>query len=72
MDNRPADSAEKVLNRIWSEYLEMPGLSLTARQAERLWALDEVTCRDLMDILVDRKMIVCRKDGRYLRANAGR
>ena len=30
--------------RIESEYREMPGLQLTARQMQRMWCLDGPTC----------------------------
>ena len=32
--------ANELLNRAKHEYLEMPGLVLTSRQASRLWNLD--------------------------------
>ena len=34
----------QLLLRIEGEYREMPGLSLTVSQAERLWGLDSSTC----------------------------
>ena len=33
-----------LLQRIRGEFLEMPGLHLTSRQAARLWHLDPETC----------------------------
>ncbi len=33
-----------LLQRVRAEYLEMPGLKLTAPQARRLWGLDCATC----------------------------
>jgi hypothetical protein len=33
-----------VLQRIYSEFLEMLGLRLTWKQAQRLWGLDAATC----------------------------
>ncbi|HEX3703650.1 MAG TPA: hypothetical protein VHU82_09975 [Vicinamibacterales bacterium] len=44
---------EPVLHRIRCEYLEMPGMRLTIRQAARLWNLDETTCAAVMARLVD-------------------
>ena len=55
-----------LLQRIRGEFLEMPGLHLTVEQAKRLWALDLVTCRALLDALVDAKFLT-RRNGRYLR-----
>ena len=39
------------LQLIRSEYAEMPGLHLTARQAQRLWGLDAPYCQALLDAL---------------------
>ena len=38
---------------IRAEYLEIPGLSLTKQQVERLWGLDAVTSGTLLAALVD-------------------
>jgi hypothetical protein len=56
----------ELLQRIRGEFLEMPGLHLTVDQARRLWSLDLVTCRSLLDALVDAKFLT-RRNGRYLR-----
>jgi hypothetical protein len=45
------------LQFIQTEYLEMPGLSLTFAQAQRLWGLDEPTCRELLIALVDARFL---------------
>ena len=42
---------------IRSEYLEIPGLSLTKPQARRLWGLDPDTCDALMDDMVAAKFL---------------
>ena len=42
---------------IRSEYLEMPGLSLTKPQARRLWGLDQETCDALIDQMVSAKFL---------------
>jgi len=39
------------LVRIRAEYREMPGLSLTRRQVQRLWGLDEPTCDEVLVVL---------------------
>lgn len=62
---------EHVLLRIRGEYLEMPGLRLTAAQARRLWGLDEPTCSQLLQRLVETKFLVCTVDGRYARLTEG-
>ena len=40
------------LTRVRGEYLEMPGLSLTECQMQRLWGLDQVTCSLIIAALV--------------------
>ena len=45
--------------RVWSEFLEMPGLRLTRRQAQRLWGLDEATCAQILECLVEARFL-CR------------
>ena len=45
--------ADRVLHmRIRAEYLEMPGMSLTVRQAARLFNLEVAHCAQLLDALV--------------------
>jgi hypothetical protein len=41
-----------VANRVRSEFLEMPGLRLTIRQAERLWGLEPSACEHVIEVLV--------------------
>ena len=50
-------AADYMLRRIRSEYLEMPGLRLTRRQAQRLWGLDEHTCAQLLDSLTESRFL---------------
>ncbi len=40
-----------LLHRVREEFIEMPGLQLTCRQAQRLWDLDEAACRELLAAL---------------------
>jgi hypothetical protein len=48
-----SSDAPLLLDRVRSEYLEMPGLTLTSAQARRLWNLDEPICDQLLLALVD-------------------
>ena len=41
-----------VVNRVRSEFIEMPGLRLTVRQAARLWGLERSACEHVIDVLV--------------------
>jgi hypothetical protein len=45
----------------------MPGLSLTARQAQRLWLLDESTCRRVLMTLVGQDFLTVTARGVYVR-----
>ena len=51
-DVRREDVLWDWMHVIRSEYLEIPGLSLTKPQARRLWGLDADTCDALMDGMV--------------------
>jgi len=53
-----------------SEYLEMPGLALTLRQAQRLWALDAHTCRSVLELLSESKFLRRTHQGRYVCATS--
>jgi hypothetical protein len=44
---------EAVTRRVLAEFEEMPGLTLTPRQASRLFGLDEQVCKIVLDTLVD-------------------
>jgi hypothetical protein len=59
------------VHRIRSEYWEMPGLSLTESQVERLWQLDAARARMLLDVLLDTGFLRCTSNGRYVRADGG-
>lgn len=64
-------TTDHMLRRIRSEYLEMPGLRLTRRQAQRLWGLDEQTCAQLLDSLTEAKFLHRKDDGTYARLTDG-
>lgn len=51
--------------RVLAEYREMPGLSLTAAQAARLWSIDGNNCENLLQALVDQNRLRRTADGRY-------
>jgi hypothetical protein len=58
---------DEVLQRIQGEYVEMPGLRLTAAQAQRLWGLERDVCTALLGALVDAKFLARTRDGAYVR-----
>lgn len=61
---------QQVLRRVRGEYLEMPGLSLTISQAQRLWGLDRATCETLLETLVDASFLRRTRSGAFVRADS--
>ena len=57
----------ELLQRIESEYREMPALSVTARQAERLWGLDSMTCGFVLMTLIQRGLLKRTASGTFVR-----
>jgi hypothetical protein len=64
-------SLDAIVQRVRGEYLEMPGLSLTERQAQRLWHLDAAVCQSLLKALVESGFLRQTPRGGYVRANVG-
>ena len=58
--------------RLRNEFLEMPGLRLTATQAQRLCGLDLLTCQAALAALVDAKFLRRAADGTFARLDDGR
>jgi hypothetical protein len=56
-----------LLNRVRSEFIEMPGLRLKVEQAQRLWNLDRTSCEVLLRSLVEANFLR-RYDDAYTRA----
>jgi len=59
-----------LVERVRSEFLEMPGLRLTIRQASRLWGLDQAACSQIVDILVGTAFLRWTAGGAITRAEA--
>ena len=59
---------ERLIRRAQAEYVEMPGLCLTFRQAQRLWGLDDTECGKVLRALVEAGFLVETHDGRFVRA----
>jgi hypothetical protein len=58
-----------LLERVRSEFLEMPGLRLTSGQAARLWATDLATSERILNRLVEVGFLERGKRGTYLLAS---
>lgn len=70
-ESLPIVARTDLLRRIRAEYLEMPGLRLTAAQAGRLWGLAAPTCSDLLERLLRERFLQRRPDGTYARLTDG-
>ena len=66
-----AVTVRAAVNRMEAEYREMPGLALTARQAQRLWGLDHATCAVALAALTRRRFLKRTTAGKYLREQPG-
>lgn len=67
-DTHMADTS--LSHRIRSEFMEMPGLSLTSAQAARLWAVDPETTQRVLDELAVAGFLCRNSAGFYLRRTA--
>lgn len=54
---------------IKAEYDEMPGLSLTTGQAQRLFGIEPGTCEAILDTLVATQYLSRTRTGTYCRVN---
>jgi hypothetical protein len=63
---------DDVLQRIQGEFVEMPGLRLTAAQAQRLWGLERDVCDALLGALVEAKFLGRTRDGAFVRLDGAR
>ena len=72
MTPTPNSSPVDLLQRIQCEFLEMPGLRLTERQARRLWNLDSVACANILRVLVDGGFLCRTADGSFMHVDQAR
>ncbi|MDP9227293.1 MAG: hypothetical protein M3P18_26290 [Actinomycetota bacterium] len=61
-----------LLTRIRAEYLEMPGLRLTLEQAQRLFGVEGMLCKMMLDALVEAKFLCVNSNKTYARLIDGR
>jgi hypothetical protein len=62
-------NVDAVAKRILAEFDEMPGMSLTVRQASRLFGLDPEMCRVVVDALVDSAYLRLAANGAVRRGD---
>lgn len=56
-DERLADDFAVALQRARADFIEMPGLTLTAAQAARFWCFDSMLCTRVLDTLVESRFL---------------
>ena len=59
-------SLESLVARVQAEYREMPGLSLTADQASRLWGMHRSDCEKVLQALVADGVLYATPTGSYI------
>jgi hypothetical protein len=59
---------QQTLERLRSEFLEMPGLRLTRAQVARLCGIERALCQGVLDALVDTGFLTIASDGCYMRS----
>jgi hypothetical protein len=69
MAPQPRSEQPPVVTRIRGEFIEMPGLCLTFKQAQRLWALDGDTCANVLEGLLTEGFLRRTSTGVYLRSD---
>jgi hypothetical protein len=62
---------QQTVERLRSEFLEMPGLRLTADQVRRFCGVEGTTCASALDTLVRENFLCAKADGTYARATDG-
>ncbi|HZR25364.1 MAG TPA: hypothetical protein VFA59_17340 [Vicinamibacterales bacterium] len=65
-------STKSTVDRLRAEFLEMPGLRLTAAQVQRLCGIDRAMCATVLSTLVDAKFLCIKPNGTYVRVTDGK
>jgi hypothetical protein len=63
---------QEIVSRLRREYQEMPGLSLTAEQVQRLCGIEPVMCKAVLGVLVRDRFLHSAAGGQYRRPVVGR
>lgn len=61
----------QTIERLRGEFLEMPGLRLTATQAQRLCGVESTICQAVLDALVVEDFLRLNTQGIYSRVSDG-
>ena len=57
----------ETLVRMQTEWIEMPQLKITRRQAQRLWSMSDEVCETAFATLIRKGFLVQAPDGAYVR-----
>ena len=68
----PSNTHSAHVFRLYSEYIEMPGLRLTCAQTQRLCGLDQTSCLRALESLVETGFLRRTDAGQYVRLTEGR
>jgi hypothetical protein len=63
----PLTQIDDAVELIRMEYAELPGLTLTFWQAQRLWNLSDEVCARALTILIDVQFLTRTPEGAYVR-----
>jgi hypothetical protein len=66
-DTPTETETSRLTRRVESEYSDMPGLSLTMAQAQRLLNIDRQRCTVVLKALISRKFLRRTAEGQYVR-----
>ena len=66
-DRSASQNLHELLHRVECEYREMPGMCVTASQAQRLWGIDATTCAFVLSTLVERGVLRRTPRGTFIR-----
>ena len=61
----------RTIERVRAEFMEMPGMRLTAAQVVRLCGVERTICNGALDALVNAKFLRLSPDGTYSRLTDG-
>jgi hypothetical protein len=62
---------DDLIARLRAEYLEMPGLQLTAQQVQRLCGIERTICALVLGSLVESRFLALTSEGHYTRTTDG-
>jgi hypothetical protein len=60
-----ASSQGTLIERVRSEFADMPGMRLTVAQVQRLCGVEELVCTAVLDTLVESRVLCRNSDGTY-------